>query len=254
MKLYLALMLLSTAAIAETKSVTAMFSFTDTEKSFETVIPEGQTVKLEYIVTELPKPMISDENLLKVEKEMECVTWTYPGTSPDDPGICGEYKWTGNYKLTTRLVSFDLYKVKEITTDLKTGNSRSRNLPNIKGFFFLEGGTKTVASAEIPANMNLRFSARVSGDFIFGCAVEDTFETGPVLEKLPVQLAVCADTNGDAKLTRKEGKYSLKIEKNLNLNVRVNAFWMVRDFPRSNYVRKDIWETSENTSKVLVLK
>ena len=61
MKLYLALMLLSTAAIAETKSVTAMFSFTDTEKSFETVFPEGQTVKLEYIVTEQQKSEAYEE-------------------------------------------------------------------------------------------------------------------------------------------------------------------------------------------------
>lgn len=243
--------LFSFSAFAETRVVTKTFSFTETEKSFSSVFADGQTVKIEYKVTDLPKPVLND-SLLKVEKDMKCISWSYPGTSPDDPGVCGEYAWTGKYRVFAPYNPIDLFSVTEVVTDLSTGIKSTRELPTLKTSFYIQGGEVLIDTPEVPANLNLKFVNYVSGDPFFGCAVEG-YKTGPILD-VPANLGICTSTVGQVSLERVNGEYKFTASKKVTFKTTITAFWMVRDFPRNDYVRKDIWEDGEWASTAFDLK
>lgn len=249
---FAALLMLTSAVSFADSTIATKFSFSEEAQSFGTAVQNGETVKIEYVVKELAKPVI-DDSILQVSEEQECVYWTYQGTSPDDPGVCGEYRNTGKYLLTTKGVAVPLYSVTEIVTDLKTGVKKSKRLENVIMNFYLEGGYKKLNSREIPADLNLKFTSLVISSPLFGCAVNDTFKASPLLGEA-TYLGVCTSFMGSATVEKIDGKYSYNVAKTLKVEVGVYGFWMVKDFPRSNYVSKDIWPGSMTSTLALEIK
>lgn len=251
MKFAALIMLASTLSFADS-AVSTKFSFSEDAQSFGTQIANGETVKIEYVVKALPAPVI-DDSILSVSEEQECVYWTYQGTSPDDPGVCGEYRNTGKFLLTTKGVAVPLYSVTEIVTDLKTNVKKSKKLNDVIMNFYMEGGYKKLDSREIPKDLNLKFTSLVISSPLFGCAVNDTFKASPLLGEA-TYLGLCSSVTGAATVEKLDGKYSFKVAKTLKVEVGIYGFWMVKDFPRSNYVRKDIWDGSAGTNLALEIK
>lgn len=249
---FAALLMLASGLVYADSSVSTKFSFSEDAQSFSAPVANGETVKIEYIVKTLPAPKI-DDSVLSVSEEQECVYWTYQGTSPDDPGVCGEYRNTGKYLLTVKGVSFPLFSLTEVVTDLKTGAKKTRKLSDVAMNLYLDGGYKKLDSKEIPADLNLKFTSLVLSSPLFGCAVNDTFKASPLLD-VPVNLGLCSTISGDAQASKTNGVYSVVTPKSLKVEVGIYGFWMVKDFPRRDYVRKDVWDGSVGTNLALEIK
>lgn len=245
MKFAALLMLVSSVSFAQS----VKFSFSDEAQSFGSQVLNGETVKIDYVVKALPAPVL-DDSFLETIAEEECVYWSSQGTSPDDPGTCGEYRQTGKFLLLTKTHSFPAYSVVEVITDLKTGKSKTRKLEDVSVRLFLKG-TKRLDSKEIPAD--LKFEAQLSNSVKFGCAINNTFRASPVLD-VPVNLGVCSAIEGNATAVKTDGAYSLIVSKSLKLKVDIYGFWMVKDFPRQDYVRKEIWDGAASTTLALEIK
>lgn len=246
MKFAALLMLVSTVSFAQS----VKFSFSEEAQSFSSPVQNGETVKIDYIVKALPLTTL-DDSFLEFINEEECVYWSSQGTSPDDPGTCGEYRQTGKYLLMTKNNSFPAYSVTEVITDLKSGKKKTRKLEDVSVKLYLKGGTKKLSEKVVPADLKLE--AQLSNSVKFGCAIQNTFRASPVLD-VPVNLGVCSSIQGSATASKTDGVYSLTVSKSLKLDIAIYGFWMVKDFPRQNYVRKEIWDGAASTSLALEIK
>lgn len=246
MKFAALLTLVSSVAFAQT----VKFSFSDEAQSFAAPVLNGETVKIDYNVYALPAISL-DDSFLEFINEEECVYWTSQGTSPDDPGTCGEYRQTGKYLLLTKNNSFPAYTVVQTITDLKTGKTKTRKLEDVSLKLYLKGGTRKLSEKVVPAD--LKFDAQLSSSVPFGCAIDNTFRASKLLG-LPSYLGVCSAVSGEATVSKSEGVYSLTMSKSLKLNIDIYGFWLVQDFPRQNYVRKEIWDGAASTSLALKVK
>ena len=110
-------MLLSVSAFADS-TVSTVFKYSDLK------------VKVEYVVKRLPLPAL-DDSALQVRPETECIWWASSGTSPDDPGECGEYRETGKYILSATMKEYPVYSLTEVMTDLNSGATRSRRIADL---------------------------------------------------------------------------------------------------------------------------
>lgn len=239
MKFAALIMLLSVSAFADS-TVSTVFKYSDLK------------VKVDYVVKRLPLPAL-DDSALETRPETECISWTYSGTSPDDPGVCGQYRETGKYILTATMKEYPVYSLTEVMTDLKTGATRSRRIADLTIKLVLENGYKLISSKEIPADLDLKFIAYTTSESLFGCAVNDTFKASPLLG-VPVNLGLCSRVFGQSTVTKEKGVYSLIVLDTLKINADLYGFWMVRDFPREDYVRKDVWENALSTELMLKIK
>ncbi len=246
MKFAALLMLVSSVSFAHS----VKFSFSEKSQSFKSPIANGETVKIDYIVKALPAIKL-DDSFLEFINEEECVYWSRVGTSPDDPGTCGEYRQTGKFILLTKTNSFPAYSVVEVITDLKTGKKKTRKLEDVSVTLFLKGGRKILSEKVVPSD--LKFETRLANSVKFGCAIHNTFRASPILD-VPAHLGVCAALEGIASASKTDGVYSLKISNILNLKVDIYGFWRVKDFPRQNYVTKEIWDGAASTTLALEIK
>lgn len=239
--------LVSFSVFADTRSVTNTFSFDADQISFSEILPHGQTLKITYTVTPLPLPEITDADL-KIAKEMKCISWSYPGTSPDDPGVCGDSAWTGKYRITSAIDEIPLFAVTETITDTRSGKRRVRKLKDISANVYVADSDVITENPQVPSNLS--FVSYVQSDFYWNCANE-TVKTGPVLEDLRVHVAVCTGARGAAKLEKIEGKYRLTVQPELSFRSTMHAFWLVRDYPRGDYLRKRLWPRDPSIEYVL---
>lgn len=239
MKFAALVMLLSVSAFADS-TVSTVFKYSDLK------------VKVDYVVKRLPLPAL-DDSALEVRPETECISWTYVGTSPDDPGVCGQYRETGKYILTATMKEYPVYSLTEVMTDLKSGLTRSRRIADLTIKLVLQDGYKLIPSKNIPSDLDLNFTAYTTSATLFGCAVNDTFTASPVLD-VPVNLGLCSRVFGQSIVKKEKGVYSLIVLNTLKIDADLYGFWMVRDFPRADYVRKDVWENALSTQLMLKIK
>ncbi len=174
--------LLSLSAHAGELVSTFNFSFNLREHSFTTPVSGGERFEVSYILT--PLELSFDYRDLRTAEGARCAEWTVPGTSPDDPGVCGREVADG-WRLSFEGGERDVYAVRRVVRNRLTGERTVTELPRMKAYFTVDN-VRRLRTANVPASVNLVGYVN-SGSF--GCAVRPAASTR--MNNRRVDVAVC---------------------------------------------------------------
>ena len=240
--LFVGLVFLSSISFAqENVRVKTILSFDAQSAVFGEQVTGKQSFQIEYLLTPLSYEIKSSD--FKFSPVFECKRWISQGTSPDDPGQCGDLQQTGWSVAPT---AYDVFSVERVVTNLQTGSVSKTALSNVRMDLYED---TTVANplktSTLPSN--LAFVGYLRGSS-FGCGVTNTVPTE--LLGQTAQLGVCGNIFGKVTVVKNGGKFSFTSSSALTLDLSVTGFWLVTDAPRTDVIRKNIWSNYPNVQMV----